>query len=168
MRAPTPLPESAWRVKGDEAWEALWKQERCFTTGVAEVTGKGRKWKLFLISHPHVLRDLPFLDEHCCLVDMVCACLLSCSVASNSPDSLGPLDYTAHQAPLSMEFSRQEYWSGLLLPSPEALPYPGTEPASLALTGRLFTTEPPGKSLVDIVLEHIAVCFNFSSRDFKC
>ena len=31
----------------------------------------------------------------------------------------------AHQAPLSMEFSRQEYWSGLPLPSPEDLPYPG-------------------------------------------
>ena len=34
----------------------------------------------------------------------------------------------ARQAPLSMEFSRQEYWSGLSFPSPEALLYPGTEP----------------------------------------
>ena len=56
----------------------------------------------------------------------------------------------AHQAPLSMEFFRQEYWSGLPLPTPEDLLDPGIEPASLvfpALAGGLFTTTPPGKSL---------------------
>ena len=36
----------------------------------------------------------------------------------------------AHQAPLSMEFSRQEYWSGLPFPTPGDLPDPGTEPSS--------------------------------------
>ena len=39
----------------------------------------------------------------------------------------------AHQAPLSMEFSRQEYWSGLPFPSPGDLPDPGIEPGSPAL-----------------------------------
>ena len=39
----------------------------------------------------------------------------------------------AHQAPPSMEFSRQEYWSGLPFPSPEDLPHPGIEPGFLAL-----------------------------------
>ena len=39
----------------------------------------------------------------------------------------------AHQAPLSMEFSRQEYWSRLSFPSPEDLPHPGIEPTSAAL-----------------------------------
>ena len=39
----------------------------------------------------------------------------------------------AHQAPLSMESSRQEYWSGLPFPSPGDLPNPGTEPGSLVL-----------------------------------
>ena len=39
----------------------------------------------------------------------------------------------AHQAPLSMGFSRQEYWSGLSFPSPEDLPDPGIEPWSPAL-----------------------------------
>ena len=39
----------------------------------------------------------------------------------------------AHQAPLSMGFSRQEYWSGLLFPSLEGLPDPGIEPVSSAL-----------------------------------
>ena len=46
-----------------------------------------------------------------------------------------------------MEFSRQEYWSGLSFPSPEDLPDPGMEPASPALAGGFFTTEPPGKPL---------------------
>ena len=39
----------------------------------------------------------------------------------------------AHQAPLSMEFSRQECWSGLLYPPPGDLPAPGIEPESLSL-----------------------------------
>ena len=53
----------------------------------------------------------------------------------------------ARQAPLSMGFSRQEYWSGLPCPPPEDLPHPEMEPmspASPALAGRFFTTEPPG------------------------
>ena len=51
----------------------------------------------------------------------------------------------AHQAPLSMEFPRQEYWSGLPSPSPGDLPRPGNEPASPtspALALEFFTTEP--------------------------
>jgi len=51
----------------------------------------------------------------------------------------------AHQAPLSMGFPRQEYWSGLSFPSPGDLPHTGIEPASPALAGGFFTTEPPGK-----------------------
>ena len=51
----------------------------------------------------------------------------------------------ARQAPLSMGFSRQEYWSGLPFPSPGDLSDPGIEPASPALAGGFFTTEPPGK-----------------------
>ena len=50
----------------------------------------------------------------------------------------------APQAPLSMGFPRQEYWSGLPFPSPGDLSAPGTEPASPALADRFFTTEPPG------------------------
>ena len=51
----------------------------------------------------------------------------------------------AHQAPLSISFSRQEYCSGLPFPPPGDLPDPGIEPASPALAGGFFTTEPPGK-----------------------
>ena len=54
---------------------------------------------------------------------------------------------TAHQAPLSNKYPRQEYWSGL--PSPADLLNPGTEPKSLAspaLAGTFFTTAPPGNN----------------------
>ena len=51
------------------------------------------------------------------------------------------------QAPLSMGFPRQEYWSGLPFPSPEDLPNPEIEPKFPALAGRFFTAEPPGKPI---------------------
>ena len=51
-----------------------------------------------------------------------------------------------HQAPLSMGFPGQEYWSGLLFPTPEDLPNPGMEPMSPVLVGGFFTAEPPEKS----------------------
>ena len=54
----------------------------------------------------------------------------------------------AHQAPLSMEFSRQEYWNELPCSPPGDLPDLGIEPTSAAcpaLTGRFFPTVPPGK-----------------------
>ena len=75
--------------------------------------------------------------------DATCACLAtqSCPTLFNTMDC-------ACQAPLSMEFSRQEHWSGLSFPSPGDLPDPEIEaasPASSALAGRFFTTEPPGK-----------------------
>ena len=55
----------------------------------------------------------------------------------------------AHQAPLSMGFSRQEYWSGLPCPPPGDLPEPGMEPKTLtspALAGRFFTESPTWKA----------------------
>ena len=53
----------------------------------------------------------------------------------------------AHQALLSVGFSRQAYWSRYPFPSPGDLPDPGIEPASPALAGRYFTTEPSGKPI---------------------
>ena len=49
-----------------------------------------------------------------------------------------------HQAPLSMGFSRQEYWSALPFPSPEDLPDPGIEPRSPALQADALPSEPIG------------------------
>ena len=53
----------------------------------------------------------------------------------------------AHQAPLSMGFSRREYWSGLPFPSPGDLPNPGIKPGSPALQADALSSEPPGKPL---------------------
>ena len=53
----------------------------------------------------------------------------------------------AHQAPLSMELSRQEYWNGLLFPSPGDLPNPRTEPGSPALQADVLPSEPPGEPI---------------------
>ena len=70
------------------------------------------------------------------------------AVTRSCPVLCDPVDYIAHQAPLSREFSRQEYWSGLPFPSPGGLPNPRIEPASPAspaVAGRFFTSVPPGK-----------------------
>ena len=79
-------------------------------------------------------------------------------IISSSPDKLSSLNLTYLQPPwwiqvlgklkelgqrLPLEFSRQEYWSGLPFPSPGDLPDPGIKPASLTslvLAGRFFTT----------------------------
>ena len=61
-----------------------------------------------------------------------------------------PMDYIAHQAPLSMGISRQDYWSRLPFYTPGDLFNTGIEPASLAfpaLAGRFFTTAPPRKPM---------------------
>ena len=59
----------------------------------------------------------------------------------------------ALQAPLSMRFPTQEYWSDLPFPTPVDLPNPAIEPMSLAspaLAGRFFTTVPPGNYTINI------------------
>ena len=68
----------------------------------------------------------------CCLVTESCPTLLQ------------------SQAPLSLEFSRQEYWSGLPFPSPGDLPDPGIEPTSPALAGGFFTIWATGKPAVHL------------------
>ena len=83
--------------------------------------------------------------------------MLSCSVFS---DSLQPPWTVAHQAPLSIGLSQQEYWSGLPFPSPVDLADPGIEPASPAvpaLASRFFTTELPGKSIINNIMYLILV-----------
>ena len=67
------------------------------------------------------------------------------SELAQSCPTLCDLWTVAHQAPLSMRFSRQEYWSGLPFPPPGDLPDPGIEPRSPALQADSLTSEPPGK-----------------------
>ena len=75
----------------------------------------------------------------------------------------------AHQALLSMDFSRPEYWSELSLPTPGKLPHPGIEPMSFespALTGGFFTTGAPGKShWLLLLIEPPAI---IDAKHFKC
>ena len=60
---------------------------------------------------------------------------------------------TPWNVPLSMEFARQEYWSGLPFPSSEDLPDPGIEPWSLAWQADSLLFEPPGKPILASELE---------------
>ena len=66
-----------------------------------------------------------------------------CVCVSVVSDSVTPRA-VAHQAPLSMGFSRQEYWRGLQFPSPGDLPDPGIKPGSPALQTHSLWLEPPG------------------------
>ena len=91
-------------------------------------------------------------------INCVCVCvcvwvllvvlLFSCSVMSNSLVTPWAL---AHQVSLFMGFPRQEYWRGLLFPSPAGLSDLRIEPVSPALAGRFLTGEPPGKSYVFVL-----------------
>ena len=73
-------------------------------------------------------------------------CESESEVAQSCPTLCDPW-MVAYQAPLSIAFSRQEYWSGLPFPSPGDLPNPGIEPGSPALQADALPSEPPGKSL---------------------
>ena len=70
----------------------------------------------------------------------------------------------AYQSPLSMEFSRQEYWSGLPFPSPGDLPHPGMEPRSPALQADVLPSEPPGKSHLIAPGKKANTTINFTGR----
>ena len=84
-----------------------------------------------------------------------------CLVAQSCP-TLVTLWTIAHQAPLSMEFSRQEYWSGLSCPPPGDLPHPGMESTSLMLllwqAGSLPLV-PPGKPNIRLNLYYLFLQF---------
>ena len=70
-----------------------------------------------------------------CCVKSLQSCLTLCD----------PMDYIAYQAPLSIEFSRQEYWGGLPCPPPGDLSNPEIETRSPALWVDSSASEPPGK-----------------------
>ena len=85
-------------------------------------------------------------------------------VQSLSHSQLFATSWTAScQAPLSMEFSKQEYWSGLPVPSPGNLPNPGIRPGSLALQADSLPSEPLGKKKVtnDLLFNSYLLRFNY-------
>ena len=75
------------------------------------------------------------------------------------------LKLTIKKAPLSMEFSRQEYWSGLPFPSPGDFPKPGIELRSPALQADSLLSEPPGKPVHQDVCPRI--CVFYPNKQFQ-
>ena len=112
----------------------------------------GPQWTLLkcLITLPvqNVWRILHKDEAYIQFCVCVCVCARVCTQSLSRVWLFATLWTVARQAPLSMGFSRQEYWRGLPFPPPGDLPDPGIKPASLvslALAGRFFTTELPGK-----------------------
>ena len=73
------------------------------------------------------------------------ACVTLCNYSLTCVQLFETSQTVAHQAPLSLEFSRQEYWSGLPLAPPGDLPNPGIEPQSPALRANALPTKLLGK-----------------------
>ena len=93
--------------------------------------------------------------EGVCVCVCVCVHVLSCVQPFAGPWTI------AHQAPLSMEFSRQEYWSGLPGSAPRNLPNPGIKPMSPAMAGRFVTTSATKVGWPDLTNEHTGCSFEF-------
>ena len=85
---------------------------------------------------------------HICVCMFVYVCVCICVLSHFSHVCLCVTLWTvACQAPLSVGFPRQEYWSGLPFPSPGDLSQPRDQTHVSCLTGGFFTTEPPEKTL---------------------
>ena len=122
-----------------------------------------------------LLNDLYLCNLQWCKVHLKCVPICACTYAQLlGRVLLFATSWTvACQAPLSMGFSRQEYWSGLSFPPPKDLPNPGTKPASPALVGGYLITEPPGKPRITYWKIHkwnsmSEICFVFTSKGRKC
>ena len=87
-------------------------------------------------------------NVRCCVYIYICCAVLSRSVMSYSATPWT----VAHQAPLSVGFPRQEYWSGLPCPPPGNLPHPGIERGSPALQADSLPAELPGKPIYLYIL----------------
>ena len=90
------------------------------------------------MNHSIVYLERIILYSHCC-----------CLVAKSCLNLATPWAVTC-QAPLFMGLPKQEYWSELPFLSPRDLPDPGIKPASPALAGGFFITEPPGKPILEL------------------
>ena len=115
------------------------RSRRLGTTALDDVC-----FSLFALNNKHSNREMVLIAV---VIGMSCMSVGGGGVHSLSCVRLFCNPMTVpHQAPLSIGFSRQEYWSGLPIPSPGDLPKPEIKPMSPALSGAFFTTEPLGKT----------------------
>ena len=131
-------------------WELVMDREACcdMVHGVSKSWTEWLNWtELNILFYTYATFCWSSNDRHLfslfgfyewCCYDCLCACVLS------HVQLFVTLWTLACYVPLSMEFSRQEYWIVLAFPSLWDLPKPETKSASPALVGKLFTTEPPG------------------------
>ena len=136
---PLPFLKPAWTSGSSRftyCWSLAWRI-LSITLLACEFNSYLNDWQTLPVKPPG-----PGLYFDYCFSLFVCACLLS-------PFSLVHLFATlwtgAHQASLSMRFSRQEHWSGLPCPPPGNLPHSGIKPRSPALQVDSLPAEPPGK-----------------------
>ena len=118
-------------------------------------------WWLTSTPHVTITSHLPTQLQQMC-VSRTLSCVRLCVT----------LWTVAHQAPLSMEFSRLEYWNRLPFPPAGDLPNPGIEPASLmspALAGRFFTTSATWEAMyIYILLQNLLHRKQHDSHQFTC
>ena len=117
---------------------------------------KQPEWRSTFRGHPGFTDEDPEAPSR-----VVCHCYCAYVLSRFSHVPLFATVWTvARQAPLSMGYFRQEYWSGLPFPSPGDLPNPGIEPGSPALQADSLLSEPLGKpySTIEQALKHSCVC----------
>ena len=99
---------------------------------------------------------------------LCCVCVCVCVSESLSHVQLFATPWTvAHRAPLSMKFSRQEYWSGLPYPPPGDLPDPGTKPRSPALQADSLPSKTSGKPMLTACNPLFEKCITTSSSSLS-
>ena len=107
------------------------KSKRGWTICDVDIAGDGpKRGKFWYVGKADSVREISI---HSRIQEILVAENLSESGSVVNPWTV------AHQAPRSVEFPRQEYWSGLWFPSPWALPDPGIHPGSPNLAGGFFT-----------------------------
>ena len=138
---------------------APWMERSCWTSSPNSAVLLKNPWELVLPLPPTDLQprrgsqaetaftsSLAVRSKHVYVCVCVCVCLCVCARTHLCLTLCDPME--PHQVPLSMRFSRQEYWSRLSFPTPGDLLDRGIKPTSLvspALAGGFFTTAPPGK-----------------------
>ena len=105
-------------------------------------------WRILINIYPLTTVTIK-IQSILCWVHTLCLCVCVCVSCSVVSDSETPWT-VAHQTPLSVEFSKQEHWSGLPFLSPGDLPNPGIEPGSSPLQADSLLSEPPGKPIKPI------------------